>query len=106
MPINNITGFPGNQNPRAAEGGAAAQVARDEPTAKQAQTGTPSTVDTVSLTDASAQLQKLEEEVSSLPVVDTQRVEETQRAISEGTFEIDSARIAEKMLGLEQELNG
>ncbi len=103
MAINNITGFPGNQSQRATDG-SQVQVARSEPTASQQQTGRPSTMDTVSLTDTAARLRELENSLAKMPVVDSQRVESLQQAISNGSYEMDSGRTAEKMLGLEQAL--
>jgi len=103
MPINNITGFPGNQSQRTGEG-SQVQVARSEPTASQQQTGRPSTVDTVSLTDTAARLRELENSLAKLPVVDSQRVENLQKAIENGTYEVDARRTAEKLLGFEQAL--
>ncbi len=63
--------------------------------------GTRSSADTLSLTSRASQLQRLEEKLRDLPVVDTQRVQEVQRALATGTFEIRPARIAEKMLNFE-----
>lgn len=103
MAINNINGLPSAQTPRGSEGN---QVARDEPTASQSETGRPSSVDTVSLSDTASRMHSLQNTLAQLPVVDTQRVENIQRAIAEGTFEIDPNRVAEKMLGFESELNG
>jgi len=103
MAINNITGFPGNQSQRATDG-SQVQVARSEPTASQQQTGRPSTMDTVSLTDTAARLRELENSLAKMPVVDSQRVESIQQAIANGSYEMDSGRIAEKMLRFEQEL--
>ncbi|MEW5992786.1 MAG: flagellar biosynthesis anti-sigma factor FlgM [Candidatus Zixiibacteriota bacterium] len=103
MAINNITGFPGNQSQRAADG-SQVQVARSEPTAAQQQTGRPSTMDTVSLTDTAARLRELENSLAKLPVVDSQRVETLQQAIANGSYEVDSGRVAEKMLRFERDL--
>lgn len=103
MAINNITGFPGNQSQRATDG-AQVQVARSEPTAAQQQTGRPSTMDTVSLTDTAARLRELENSLAKMPVVDSQRVESLQKAIANGSYEMDSGRVAEKMLRFEQDL--
>lgn len=103
MAINNITGLPGNQNQRTAEG-SQVQVARSEPTVAQQQTGRPSTVDTVSLTDTAARLRELENSLAKLPVVDSQRVETIQQAIENGTYEPDPMRIASKMIKFEREL--
>lgn len=104
MPINNITGLSGNQPQRTTEG-TQVQVARTEPTAGQQETGRPSSVDTVSLTDTAARLRDLENTLAQLPVIDPQRVEDIQRAVANGSFEIDAQRIAEKMLGFEQDLS-
>jgi negative regulator of flagellin synthesis FlgM len=104
MAINNITGFPGNQSQRATDG-SQVQVARSEPTAAQQQTGRPSTMDTVSLTDTAARLRELENSLAKMPVVDSQRVETIQQAIANGSYEMDSGRMAEKMLRFEQDLS-
>jgi negative regulator of flagellin synthesis FlgM len=103
MAINNITGFPGNQSQRATDG-SQVQVARSEPTAAQQQTGRPSTMDTVSLTDTAARLRELENSLAKMPVVDSQKVESIQQAIANGSYEMDSGRVAEKMLRFEQDL--
>ncbi len=57
--------------------------------------------DQVSLTDSAARLRELENEVSQLPVVDSKRVAEVQRAISIGTYQIDPSDVAAKMLAIE-----
>ncbi|GAB4290707.1 MAG: flagellar biosynthesis anti-sigma factor FlgM [Thiohalomonadaceae bacterium] len=103
MAINNIAGFPGNQSQRATDG-SQVQVARSEPTAAQQQTGRPSTMDTVSLTDTAARLRDLENSLAKLPVIDSQRVEGIQQAIANGSYEVDSNRVAEKMLRFERDL--
>lgn len=102
MAINNVSGFPGPQAQRAGEG-SQVQVNRSEPTGNQQETGRPSTVDTVSLTDTAARLRGLENTIASLPVVDSQRVESIQQAMINGTFEIDPQQIAAKMMELESE---
>ncbi len=103
MPINNITGFQSGQAQQRTES-SQVQVGRSEPSAKQQETGRPSTVDTVSLTDTSARLRQMENTLAKLPVVDSQRVEQVRRAIADGTFEVNPAKIAEKMVGMEKEL--
>ena len=60
--------------------------------------------DRVSLTDTARQLQDLEAQVASQPVVDSQRVNAVRDAIDNGTFTVDPARIADKMISLEQAL--
>ena len=105
MAINNVTGLPGSQTPRTTEG-SQVQVARNEPTATQDETGRPSTLDTVSLTDTSAKLQHLDNTISQLPVVDSQHVEALRQAIDNGSFKADSSRIAGKMMNMERALGG
>ncbi|MFA5628055.1 MAG: flagellar biosynthesis anti-sigma factor FlgM [Thiohalomonadaceae bacterium] len=103
MAINNITGLPGNQSQRTTEG-SQVHVARSEPTVAQQQTGRPSTMDTVSLTDTAARLRELENSLATMPVVDSQRVESIQQAIDDGSYEVDAGRVAEKLLSFESDL--
>jgi negative regulator of flagellin synthesis FlgM len=57
--------------------------------------------DKLSLTSQAAQLQALEDEIAALPEVDTQRVQEVQRSIATGSFQVDPARVADKLLSFE-----
>jgi negative regulator of flagellin synthesis FlgM len=57
--------------------------------------------DDVKLSSQAAQLHALEAEISTLPVVDTQRVGEVQHALATGSFEIQPAQVADKMLSFE-----
>lgn len=100
MPINNITAFQGSQAQRNSEN-SQVQVSRGEPAAHQQETGTPSTVDTVSLTDTSMKLRSLENRIESLPVVDSQRVEDVRRSVADGTYAIDAESIAGKLVDSE-----
>ena len=55
----------------------------------------------VSITDTAAKLRQLEAQIANQPVVDSQRVESVKKAIADGSFRIDSNRIAEKMADFE-----
>lgn len=66
----------------------------------------PAAVDTVSLTDTVARLRKLESTLTSLPVIDTHRTEGIRKALESGTFVIDPARVADKLLRFESALYG
>ncbi len=57
--------------------------------------------DRISLTDQASQLQALEAQISKLPVVDIQRVRAVQHSIATGGFQIDPARVADKLLRFE-----
>lgn len=60
-----------------------------------------SAADTVSLSDNAVQLGKINSSSISAPVVDTQRVEQVRQAISNGTYEIDAEKIADKLMQFE-----
>jgi negative regulator of flagellin synthesis FlgM len=62
--------------------------------------------DTVSLTDTATRLRELEESVRSAPEVDVERVNAIREAIETGSFQVDASRVADKLLGIEQALNG
>lgn len=82
------------------------KVGRSEPTVTQQETGPKSTSDTVTLTDIAAKLQSLESNISVLPTVDTQRVEDIKILLGEGNFEMDNTRTAEKFIAFERQLAG
>ncbi len=65
------------------------------------ETGKSSTADTVSISDNAAQLGKLGNTVDSTPVVDAQRVEQVKQAISDGTYEVDATKVADKLMQFE-----
>ena len=46
-------------------------------------------------------MQALEAQISSLPVVDTQRVQEVQQTIATSSYEIQPGRVADKVLTFE-----
>ena len=60
--------------------------------------------DSVSLTPAAQLLRDVESRVAAQPVVDSQRVSAMREALADGSFNIDPARIAERMMGMEQAL--
>ncbi len=55
----------------------------------------------LNLSDQAAQLQALEAEIANLPVVDTQRVQDVQRTLATGSYEIQPAQVADKVLTFE-----
>jgi negative regulator of flagellin synthesis FlgM len=96
-----ITGPGSPPNPRANAENSEVRVGRNEPSTEQQESGTPSTGDTVSLTDAAGQLKQLESTLASLPVVDTQRVEQIQSELADGSYRIDASRVASGLLAAE-----
>ncbi|MCU7940329.1 MAG: flagellar biosynthesis anti-sigma factor FlgM [gamma proteobacterium symbiont of Bathyaustriella thionipta] len=60
--------------------------------------------DSVNLTNSAVRIKALEEQISRLPIIDTQKVEQVRNSISDGTFEFNSEKIAEKLINYEKEL--
>ncbi|EMR13743.1 anti-sigma-28 factor FlgM [Methylophaga lonarensis MPL] len=63
-----------------------------------------SNADKVSLTDTASQLQSLQRSVADLPQVDVQRVEALRAAIADGSYQVDSEKLARNMIDLEGQL--
>ena len=61
--------------------------------------------DTVTFTQAAAQLQQIEQYIKSAPVTDTQRIEQVKSAIETGNYNPNTAQVANKMLNFESVLN-
>lgn len=57
--------------------------------------------DVVTLTDLAARLQKLTQSVANLPVADQAKVEAFRQSVADGTYQIDSQAVAEKLTALE-----
>ena len=64
-------------------------------------TGASTSADTVSVTSEADKLRQLEQKLSALPAVDSERVEAVRQSIAEGTFSVNPDRIAEKLLQFE-----
>ncbi len=67
----------------------------------KSETGQSSTADTVSLSDNARQLGKIDNTAVAAPVVDSKRVEQIKQAISDGTYQVDAGKIADKVLQFE-----
>jgi negative regulator of flagellin synthesis FlgM len=66
------------------------------------ESGKPSTAeDTVSIFDNAIQLRKPGNAVDTAPVADMQRVKQIKQAISDGTYEVDAEKVADKLMQFE-----
>ena len=65
---------------------------------------TAQTADHVTLTDSARSMQKIEEAVAKTPVVNAAKVAAVKQAINSGTYKIDPAQIAGKLLKYERGL--
>lgn len=57
--------------------------------------------DSFKMTHSASQLQELEARIAAMPVVDAQKIDAVQRALSTGSFTIDPQSAADKMLTME-----
>jgi negative regulator of flagellin synthesis FlgM len=62
--------------------------------------------DKVTITRVSIDLQNALDSLSDVPIVDAKRVEEIKSAIQQNTYQIDSSKVAQKMMQLERTLLG
>lgn len=100
MAINNINGVSGQQPARSGEG-SRTQPGRGENVTSHSSAGQAPGADSVSLTDTAARLRMLEGTLSASPEVDSARVADIQRAIADGSYQIDAGKIADKLLDFE-----
>ncbi|HXP66399.1 MAG TPA: flagellar biosynthesis anti-sigma factor FlgM [Steroidobacteraceae bacterium] len=79
-------------------------VADKSPGEGSSAAATAPTGDHVTLTDSARSLQRIEEAVSKTPVVDAGKVAAVKQAIGAGTYKIDPARVADKLIKYERGL--
>jgi negative regulator of flagellin synthesis FlgM len=80
-------------------GGVVADKSQSDATSATSQTG-----DHVTLTTSARSLQKLSEVIADSPVVDADKVASVKQALSNGTYQVNSGRVADKMLQFEKGL--
>ena len=98
--ISGNNGRPPQEVAEAAKSQAAAPSAKQPKSAAVGSSGS-NGADRLNLSDQAAQLQALEAEIANLPVVDTHRVQDVQRTLATGSYEIQPARVADKVLTFE-----
>jgi negative regulator of flagellin synthesis FlgM len=98
-----ISGYP-SEPIAPLKGSTTGNVAPDKTQADAASSPTAQTGDHVTLTSAAQSLQKLSEAIAKAPVVNASKVASIKQSVSDGTYQVDSSRIAGKMLEFENGL--
>lgn len=70
----------------------------------QGSAGTVAPVDAVSISSQASDLQALETRIKALPDTDVARVSQIKDRISSGEYQVDSQRVADKILAFEKDL--
>jgi negative regulator of flagellin synthesis FlgM len=100
-----ISGYPTAEPLAPLKGTGAGNVAADKSqTDASASSASSQTGDHVTLTSAAQSLQKVSEAIAQAPVVNASKVASIKQAVSGGTYQIDSSRVADKMLQFESGL--
>jgi len=80
-------------------------VAADKTPADAAAASSPAqTGDHVTLTTSARSLQKLSDVIAQTPVVNTSKVSSIKQALANGTYQVDSASVADKLIQFESGL--
>jgi negative regulator of flagellin synthesis FlgM len=96
QPVTPVKGTKGNA--------AVADKSGSDAISSTAPAAAPPSSDQVTLTDSARSLQKVEEAIARAPVVDTAKVATIKQAVTAGTYKIDTARVADKLLQFERGL--
>jgi negative regulator of flagellin synthesis FlgM len=100
-----ISGYPAPEPLTPLKGSSTGGVAADKPHPDAAGANAASqTGDHVTLTSTAQSLQKLSEAIAHTPVVNASKVDSIKQAVNGGTYQIDSGRIADKLLQFENGL--
>ena len=92
----------GLSKPRTASSLSSAQTNAQDSAQKSNKPG--SSGESVQLSKNARQLQSVSEKIASMPSVNSEKVAQLKQAIAEGSYQVDSQRVASKLLGLEAQL--
>lgn len=96
-----ISGNSGRPPQGAIESSGSASAAQTSQSAPQGRAANAQGGDQFALSSQASQMNALEAEIAKLPVVDTQRVQDVQQTLATGSFQVEPARVADKILTFE-----
>nr|WP_199048219.1 flagellar biosynthesis anti-sigma factor FlgM [Dyella sp. ASV24] len=97
-------GLPKLPQPPSGQGSSATQSPTGT-TSTDAATGSTGTTDRVQLTDSARALQEAARTTDGA-TMDTKKVDQIRQALANGTYKVDAGRIADRMMSLDNQLNG
>ncbi len=100
--VNKIDGISGQRPP--APNPSQQNARTDRSDTERARSQAQSSSDQLNLTSSAQLLKELGEAVAASPDADPSRIEAIKQAIADGSYDIDSGRIADKLLNLEDQL--
>ena len=97
---NDITSINSNRSQMSQNQSASAKSRNEASQGNNSQNAS-ATADLLTLTDTASRLKNIEQKLSNASSVDSDRIAEVQSAISNGDYNVDSDRIADKMMEFE-----
>ncbi|MDR3445604.1 MULTISPECIES: flagellar biosynthesis anti-sigma factor FlgM [unclassified Dyella] len=97
-------GLPKLPQPPTGQGSSATQSPAST-TSSDATAGSTGTTDRVQLTDSARALQEAARTTDGA-TMDTKKVDQIRQALANGTYKVDAGRIADRMMSLDNQLNG
>jgi negative regulator of flagellin synthesis FlgM len=101
-----ITGYPTSEPVAPLKGSNAGNVVTDKSQGESSTAAAPTsqTGDHVTLTDSARSLQKLSDAIAQTPVVNASKVATIKQAVQSGTYQVNPASVADKLLQFESGL--
>ncbi len=99
--MNDITNINSNRAQLNSNQSSAVKNKNEAKMSNEGESSSASMADRVTLTNTASRLQDLEQQLNNASSVDSARVAEVQSAISNGDYNVDADRIADKMLAFE-----
>jgi negative regulator of flagellin synthesis FlgM len=101
---NKISGFSAAEPLAPVKAGSTAAVTGKQGETAETNTAATHSADQLTLTSSARSLQKIEDAIAQTPVVNSSKVAAVKQSISSGTYQVNSASVANKLLQFESGL--